>query len=79
MYVAEGNIILEHNHPYIKTVIYDNSAPKVEVPEVDDGVRFLSVIQSAKGQDGVFLKFTNTEDFVEEYGVPNYITMHMLL
>ena len=54
MYVAEGNIILEHNHPYIKTVIYDNSAPKVEVPEVDDGVRFLSVIQSAKGQDGVF-------------------------
>ena len=72
MYVAEGNIILEHNHPYIKTVIYDNSAPKVEVPEVDDGIRFLSVIQSAKGQDGVFLKFTNTEDFVEEYGVPNY-------
>lgn len=72
MYVAEGNIILEHNHPYIKTVIYDDSAPKQEVPEVEDGVRFLSVIQSSKGQDGVFLKFTNTEDFIEEYGKPNY-------
>lgn len=72
MYVAEGNIILEHNHPYIKTVIYDDSAPKQEVPEVEDGVRFLNVIQSSKGQDGVFLKFTNTEDFIEEYGKPNY-------
>jgi hypothetical protein len=72
MYVAEGNIILEYNHPYIKTVIYDNSAPKLEVPEVDDGVKFLNVIQSSKGQDGVFLKFKNTEEFIEEYGVPNY-------
>ena len=72
MYVAEGNIILEYNHPYIKTVIYDNSAPVLEVPEVDDGVKFLSVIQSSKGQDGVFLKFKNTEDFIEEYGNPNY-------
>jgi len=72
MYVAEGNIILEYNHPYIKTVIYDNSAPVLEVPEVDDGVKFLSVIQSSKGQDGVFLKFKNTEDFIEEYGTPNF-------
>ena len=72
MYVAEGNIILEYNHPYIKTVIYDNSAPTLEVPEVDDGVKFLNVIQSSKGQDGVFLKFKNTEDFIEEYGTPNY-------
>jgi hypothetical protein len=72
MYVAEGNIILEYNHPYIKTVIYDNSAPVLEVPEVDNGVKFLSVIQSSKGQDGVFLKFKNTEDFIEEYGNPNF-------
>ena len=72
MYVAEGNIILEYNHPYIKTVIYDNSAPTLEVPEVDDGVKFLNVIQSSKGQDGVFLKFKNTEEFIEEYGTPNY-------
>ena len=72
MYVAEGNIILEYNHPYIKTVIYDNSAPVLEVPEVEDGVKFLSVIQSSKGQDGVFLKFRNTEEFIEEYGTPNF-------
>ena len=72
MYVAEGNIILEYNHPYIKTVIYDNSAPVLEVPEVEDGVKFLNVIQSSKGQDGVFLKFRNTEDFIEEYGTPNF-------
>ena len=72
MYVAEGNIILEYNHPYIKTVIYDNSAPVLEVPEVDDGVKFLSVFQSSKGQDGVILKFKNTEEFIEEYGTPNY-------
>lgn len=72
MYVAEGNINLDYKHPYIKTVIYDNSAPVLEVPEVEDGVKFLSVIQSSKGQDGVFLKFRNTEDFIEEYGTPNY-------
>ena len=72
MFVAENNIILEYNHPYVKTIIKDNSAPIVSVPEVDDGVRFLNVFMSSKGQDGVFLKFKNTEDFIKEYGTPNY-------
>ena len=27
MFVAENNIILEYNHPYVKTIIKDNSAP----------------------------------------------------
>ena len=72
MFVAENNIILEYNHPYIKTVIKDNSAPIVQVPEVDDGVRFMNVFMSSKGQDGVFLKFKKVEDFIAEYGTPNY-------
>lgn len=72
MFVAENNIILEYNHPYVKTIIKDNSAPIISVPEVDDGVRFMNVFMSAKGQDGVFLKFKNTEDFIKEYGRPNY-------
>ena len=38
MFVAENNIILEYNHPYIKTVIKDNSAPIVQVQKADEGV-----------------------------------------
>ena len=72
MFVAENNIILEYNHPYVKTIIKDNSAPIIQVPEVDDGVRFMNVFMSSKGQDGVFLKFKNTEEFIAEYGTPNY-------
>ena len=72
MFVAENNIILEYNHPYIKTIIKDNSAPIVQLPEVDDGVRFMNVFMSSKGRDGEFLKFKTTEDFIAEYGTPNY-------
>lgn len=65
-------ILLNYEHPHIKTVINDNTAVSEVLTEVTSGVRFLNVFTSKKGRDGVFLKFNDENAFIEEYGTPNF-------
>lgn len=67
-----SQIILNYEHPHIKTVINDNTQTSSIYQTEDTGVRFLNVFSSKKGRDGVFLKFTDEASFIEEYGTPNF-------
>lgn len=68
----KSQIILNYEHPHIKTVINDNTKVSSLYHPEDTGVRFLNVFSSKKGRDGVFLKFTDEASFLEEYGTPNF-------
>lgn len=67
-------IIPEYQVPHVRTYINDNSAISSD-PTANanpDGTRFLCVFASPKGEDGVIKTITNTTDFLEEYGTPDY-------
>ncbi len=65
-------ILLNYEHPHIKTVINDNTSGREINLETPTGVRFLNVFTSKKGRDGVFLRFNDENAFLEEYGTPNF-------
>ena len=67
-----SQIILNYEHPHIKTVINDNTFGREIHFEEPTGVRFLNVFTSKKGRDGVFLRFNDENAFLEEYGTPNF-------
>lgn len=68
-----SQIIPEYLAPHVKTYINDNSmfGNEVAAPS-EDGVRLLHVFASAKGEDGVVKTFTRLDDYMEEYGTPNF-------
>lgn len=68
----EGQIMLEYNHPYVKTVINDNTIYTPQVNDNVDIVRALYVFPSNKGQDGVITTQKNVQEFLKEYGKPDY-------
>ena len=69
----DGQIIPEYLVPHVKTYINDNSIFEdiAQVP-VDDGIRLLCVFASARGEDRVVKTFTDVNDYIAEYGTPNY-------
>lgn len=68
----EGQIMLEYNHPYVKTVINDNTVYTPSVSNNVDIVRALYVFPSNKGQDGVITTQNNLQEFLKEYGNPDF-------
>lgn len=67
-----SQIVLNYEHPHIKTIINDNTYGREVSYEEATGVRFLNVFTSKKGRDGVFLRFNDENAFLEEYGTPNF-------
>ena len=66
-------IVPQYEVPHVYTVINDNSVITESAPVVsENGVRFLCVFPSTKGQDRVIQSFNSTKDFVDEYGYPNF-------
>lgn len=68
-----SQIIPEYLVPHVKTYINDNSmfTNEVATPS-EDGVRLLCVFASAKGEDGVIKTITNVNDYIDQFGTPNY-------
>ena len=68
-----GQIVPEYLTPHVKTYINDNSVISNAQPvQSENNVRLLTVFASAKGEDGVIKAFTNVNDYIEEYGTPNF-------
>jgi hypothetical protein len=69
----QGQIIPEFLVPHEQVYINDNSIFLDEAsPQIVEGLRFLCVYSSAKGQDGVLKRYTSYTDWVEENGQPNF-------
>lgn len=68
-----GQIIPEYLVPHVTTIINDNSTfTETVATPADNGVRFLNVFASSKGEDGVVKAITSVTDYIEEYGTPNF-------
>lgn len=68
-----GQIVPEYLTPHVKTYINDNSMySSVVNVRSEDGVRLLCVFASSKGEDGVIKAITSVNDYLEEYGKPNF-------
>lgn len=68
-----GQIIPSYLVPHVQTYINDNSKISDDIlPPSEDGVRLLCVFTSAKGEDGVIHSLNSLEDYIEEYGTPNF-------
>lgn len=67
-----GQIVLEYEHPHLRTIINDNTAVNTTAVTAPEGVKFINVFISKKGRDGVFIKFKDEQSFLEEYGTPNF-------
>lgn len=69
-----GQIIPRYNVPHVSTYINNNTEqmPAVPVDEVENKVRFLCVFASSRGEDGVVKSLTNTTEFINEFGQPDF-------
>ena len=69
-----GQIIPEYTVPHVQTYINDNSifTEVTDVTAADDSVRLLCVFASGKGEDNVIKKVTSLNQYLEEYGNPNF-------
>lgn len=67
-----GQIIPEYLHPHVKTYINDNTVFQETTAAPEEGKSIVCVFTSGKGRDGVLLNKTSIEDFVAEFGYPNY-------
>jgi hypothetical protein len=66
-------IVPSYEVPHIMTVINDNSqVTSSAATSSEDGIRFLYVFASGKGEDRVIKSFDNTLDFISEYGYPSF-------
>ena len=61
-----SQIILNYEHPHIKTVINDNTFGREIHFEEPTGVRFLNVFTSYIGRDGVLLRFYDENALFED-------------
>ena len=69
----QGQIIPSYLVPHVATYINDNSTFTDEAAvAAETGIRSIHVFASPKGEDGVLKSFTNTTDFINEYGTPNF-------
>lgn len=67
-----GQIIPEHLHPHVKTLINDNTVYQEPVLTPEEPIRGLYVFTSGKGRDGVVLEHSTTTAWKEEFGEPNF-------
>lgn len=68
-----GQIIPEYLVPHVQTYINDNTQFVEEVPEASDSsIRFLCLFASDKGEPWTVKKMTHVNDFLAEYGTPNF-------
>lgn len=69
----QGQIIPTALVPHVETYINDNTTfTDVAATPVDNGVRSIHVFASPKGEDGVLKAITSVQEYLEEYGTPNY-------
>lgn len=69
-----GQIIPEWKVPHVKTYINDNSEVIEEVAQSGTKTRMLCVFTSNKGEEGVIKKIEDPNEFIEEYGTPDFAT-----
>lgn len=67
-----GQIIPAWAHPHIETFINDNTILEETYETPEEGVRGIYVFISQKGRDNEIIPISNYNDFVKEYGKPNY-------
>mgnify|MGYP001168685913 CR=1 FL=1 len=67
-----GQIIPAWAHPHIETFINDNTVIEETYETPEEGVRGIYVFVSPKGRDNKIIPISNYNDFVKEFGKPNY-------
>lgn len=72
MYVNNKNNIPEYDHPFNVTLINDNSAIPRKPQVAPDRVNYLCVFVGGKGRDNKLIKITNKQDFIKEFGKPDF-------
>lgn len=67
-----GQIIPEYLVPHVQTYINDNTTFEDFAATPDEGTRLVCVFASSRGEDGVIKTFNNLNEYIAEYGKPNY-------
>lgn len=71
---SNGQIVPQYLHPHVATYINDNTIFQETTAVAEEGQSIICVFTSGKGRDGVLLSKKSIEEFVAEYGYPNYRT-----
>lgn len=67
-----GQITPKWLHPHVETYINDNTEFQDTTSTPDEPIRGLFVFTSAKGRDNVVLDHVKPEDWIEEFGTPDF-------
>lgn len=67
-----GQIVPSYLHPHVQSYVNDNTIFTETVAAVEEGPSIICVFTSGKGRDGVLLNKTSINEFIAEYGYPNY-------
>ena len=66
------NIVMTYPHPHVLIAVQDNTFYNETFLEEEAPVRGIQVGAFAEGRDNRVLYFTNKNQFIEEFGKPNY-------